>query len=184
MLEALIRTKDSASFDKRKGDVICLKLKEFSEWGAMEQRVHMVTDWEDSEIELEMRESFNKTGIPPVFITPYKKTSEQEVFDNNGNKIYSGEITITRSEQYFNLDTGEKLEKTSSQITQEFEENVEAIKAEVLKEKPKPEAEEQMTSEESQKVADEYSNYLLKLQKDLSKYNIKTQIIDGKLVRV
>ena len=52
MLEALIRTKDSVGLDKRRGDVICVKLKEFADWGSMEIRVHQPVNWIDDELSL------------------------------------------------------------------------------------------------------------------------------------
>ena len=143
----------------------------------------MVVDWEDEDKESEMRGILEKNGFPPVITTPYKKTSEQEVYDEFGNKIYFGEITITRSEKYFNIDTGEKLNKTESEISNEFNKNVEIIKQQILTEKPSPETPKEET-ENAEKIEQEYSSYLLKLQRDLMKYNIKTEIINGKLVRV
>tara|TARA_R100000315_G_C5226034_1_gene137091 strand:+ start:997 stop:1539 length:543 start_codon:yes stop_codon:yes gene_type:complete len=180
MLEALIRTKNSACADKRGGDVICVKLKEFADWGAMEQRVHMVLDWDDESLEESMRQQLGKTKSPPTVVTPYKEVENCTIFDNNGIKIYEGDVTKTRSKKYFNIELGEAKEKTDEEVSQEFESNKEFAKTECLKTKPGPPVGDETPIHNNQK----YLDYLDTLSEQLSRYGIKTEIIDGKLVRV
>lgn len=180
MLEALIRTKNSACADKRAGDVICVKLKEFADWGAMEQRVHTVLDWQDEELETAMREKLTETGVPPVRVTPYKECQYHSILNDDGNKIFEGEITKTRSKKYFNIELGQQEEKQESQILEEFEQNIQFTKNECLKDKPCPPIGNQITISNNE----QYLKYLEDMKINLSKYGIKTEIIDGKLVRV
>ena len=174
MLEALIRTKSSPCSDKRKGDVICIKLKELADWGAMERRVHMVVDWEDDELEFVMRKEGSTTAV-----TPYKTNEPCSIDNSTGEHLFYSKLTATRSKKYFDIDLGMQAEKDEKQISQEFEENKEFAKNQYLKEKPDP-------SIQSVSVADnkQYLEHLSNLQKELHKLGIKTEIIDGKLVRV
>ena len=66
MLSALIRRDNSEISDKRRGDVICVKLSEFAAWGKVESVVHHVTEWEDFDLEESMRQELESTGISPV----------------------------------------------------------------------------------------------------------------------
>jgi len=185
MLEALIRTKNSPCSDKRAGDVICVKLKELAEWGAMEKRVHDVVDWQDDELESSMRETFAKTGIGPIKVTPYKECENCIIFNDGGEtRIFEGEVTKTRSKKYFDFILQAQQEKSQEQILQEFEANKEFTKNEVLKEKPGVpiKIEEVQTYEKKQQ--EKYVGYLETLKGQLSKHGVKTEIIDGKLVRV
>jgi len=174
MLEALIRTKNSACSDKRQGDVICVKLKDFADWGAMERRVHMVVDWEDDYLENEMREK-NTTTV----VTPYKMNEQCSINDTKGNQIFYGSVTKTRSKKYFDIQLEIQKEKHEQDILKEFEENKEFIKSECLKKKPMPKIDSSSINDNA-----EYLDYLNKMQKHLSSLNIKTKIIDGKIVRV
>ena len=90
MLEALIRVNKDAKKDNKKGDVICVKLSELAEWGAEELKYHQVVRWFDDELEIKMRRDFEKTGIYPVEIAPYKELE--------------GNALKTRSRKYLNLD--------------------------------------------------------------------------------
>ena len=123
MLEALIRTKSSPCSDKRAGDIICVKLKEFADWGSMEIRVHKVVDWEDKELEKSMRDYFDLNGIFPVETTPYKIMEECVIKDQNGQEVYGGPVTKTRSIKYFDIEENTQKEKSSEQIGLEFEFN-------------------------------------------------------------
>ena len=156
MLEALIRTKDSGlNSDKRRGDIICVKLKLYSSaknWGQEERRVHRVIPYEDQELETKMMSEMSRTGITPVFITPYKKTEITELFDESGNSLGIFEITKTRSQKYLDIDSipeesdfkkiieagntqllrsGDLKDyfknKTEEEISQEFEQNKQAF---------------------------------------------------------
>ena len=109
MLEALIRTKDSHSSDKRLGDVICIKLQEFAGWSKFESSVHKVVEWEDSYLEKQMRLEFAETGLSPIATTPYLE------IDAGSN------ITKVRSKKYFDFDKNKPSMKTSLQIEEEFE---------------------------------------------------------------
>ena len=60
MLEALIRKESLPQSDKCAGDVICVKLKGHSDWGAMEKRVHAVVDWQDDNLEQKLLSSLNE----------------------------------------------------------------------------------------------------------------------------
>ena len=135
MLEALIRTKESKSSEKKLGDVICVKLKEFSDWGSMETRVHMVVDWEDSKLEKCMRNYFELNGI----FTPYKIVENCCLKDSGGNEIYNGPVIKTRSKKYFNIQEGCQKEKSIEQINLEFEFNKIIKLKDAIKSKPKPE---------------------------------------------
>tara|TARA_Y100000592_G_scaffold100649_1_gene181724 strand:+ start:3441 stop:3788 length:348 start_codon:yes stop_codon:yes gene_type:complete len=112
MLSALIRRNDSEISDKRRGDVICVKLSEFAAWGKVESVVHHVTEWEDFDLEESMRQELESTGISPVRTTPYK------IIDNETN------TTKTRSEKYFDFLSGEQRDKTTEQIESEFQTNI------------------------------------------------------------
>jgi len=184
MLEALIRTKNSPCADKRRGDVICVKLKAFADWGAMERRVHAVADWEDEELESSMRDSLAKTGVAPIKVTPYKECEYCNIFSDDENKIFEGNITKTRSKKYFDFILQAQQEKSQEQISQEFESNKEFTKNEILKEKPGLTIEAEEIKIVKKEEEEEYSSYLDTLKEQLSKYNIKTEIINGKLVRV
>jgi len=118
MLEALIRTKKSKSSEKKLGDVICLKLKEFADWGSMEIRVHNVVDWQDEELEKLMREKLEITGIPQVLTTPYKQV-EHTLVDEN----MSMTVTRTRSSKFFDFDSNQQKVKTEEEILTEFQIN-------------------------------------------------------------
>ena len=139
MLEALIRTKEFKSSEKKLGDVICVKLKEFADWGSMETRVHMVVDWEDPELEKRMRNYFESNGIFPVETTPYKIIEHCCLKDSGGNEIYNGPVIKTRSKKYFNIQEGCQKQKSSEQINLEFESNKFIKLKDVIKSKPKPE---------------------------------------------
>ena len=180
MLEALIRTKSSPCSDKRAGDIICVKLKEFADWGSMERRVHMVSDWNDEALELSMRGEFEKTKVPPIVVTPYKECEHCIILDEEGKKIFEGNVTKTRSKKYFNIDLETQEEKNESEVSQEFEQNKEFARSESLKQKPGPPIGQDVPVSNNE----QYLDYLNSLQKQLSKFNIETQIIDGKLVRV
>ena len=159
------------------GDVICVKLKDFADWGAMERRVHMTVDWRDEDLENQMRED----GLTTI-ITPYKTTEECAVYsDENENQIFFGNVTKSRSVKYYNIELGIQSEKTDSEILEEFEKNKEFVKNEIIREKPSPESVLRGAPIEDNEA---YTNYLIKLKEDLSKLNIVTEIIDGKLVRV
>ena len=157
MLEALIRTKDSVGLDKRRGDVICVKLKEFADWGSMEIRVHQPVNWIDDELESRMKKELKKTGLPPTSITPYKESEEVKFSDESGEIFAKTEVTKTRSKKYFDfdsiLDTNLKnkifeneeavyLEefhiksKTEEQINLEFMSNKKLMRTEMLKNTP------------------------------------------------
>lgn len=135
MLEALIRTRESNISDKCRGDVICVKLKEHADWGSMEIRIHKVVDWDDSELEQSMREQLNKTGIPPVLITPYKESEYTEITEN-GHVLSEENVTKTRSRKYFDLDSNEQKVKSEEAVNTEFEINKVTIKKETLRVKP------------------------------------------------
>lgn len=90
MLEALIRVNKDAKKDKKRGDVICVKLSELAEWGTEELKYHQAVRWFDDELEIKMRRDFEKTGIYPVEIAPYKE--------------FQGNVLKTRSRKYLNLD--------------------------------------------------------------------------------
>jgi len=136
MLEALIRVNKDAKKDKKRGDVICVKLSEQAEWGHEERRYHQVVRWFDDALELKMREDFENTGIYPVEITPYKE-SENGVLKTRSKKylnmdlidstlleeILSNEITIfpeMLDDDMIKLATSEKSEE---QINLEFKKN-------------------------------------------------------------
>ena len=135
MLQALIRTKESNSSDKCRGDVICIKLKEHADWGSMEIRIHKVVDWEDDELERLMRGQLDKTGIPPVLITPYKESEYTEIIEN-GQVLSEENVTKTRSRKYFDLDLNQQKVKSDEIVNTEFEINKATIKKETLKVKP------------------------------------------------
>lgn len=137
MLQALIRTQESNKSDKRRGDVICIKLKEYADWGSMEIRIHKVVNWEDDELEESMRGQFDNTGIPPVFTTPYKETEYTELTEN-GQVISEEIITKTRSRRYFDLESNEQKIKSDERVHTEFELNKARAKIEILKSKPSP----------------------------------------------
>jgi len=180
MLEALIRTKNSPCSDKRAGDIICVKLKEFADWGAMEKRVHMVLDWQDEDLESTMTANLQETKVAPIVVTPYKELEHCSIFNEEGDKIFDGEVTKTRSKKYFNIESGVQAEKSESEILQEFEDNKIFAINESRKEKPGP----QIGDEVPVSNNEQYLEYLQSLKENLSKYNIITEIIDGKLVRV
>ena len=99
MLQALIRTKNSSSYDgKRRGEVICVKLKEFADWGGMEIRVHQPVDWIDSELEDEMRLEYNKTGIAPIRLTPYVDEEEVEFINTSGFLL--ARVSVIKNQRY------------------------------------------------------------------------------------
>jgi len=135
MLQALIRTKESNSSDKCRGDVICIKLKEHADWGSMEIRIHKVVDWEDDELEQSMRSQFDETGIPPVLITPYRESEHTELTEG-GRVISEDVVTKTRSRKYFDLDLNEQKVKSEEVVNIEFELNKARVKKETLKAKP------------------------------------------------
>ena len=105
MLEALIRTKNSRAYDKGPGDVICIKLEGFADWGSMETRVHQVVPWIDDELELQLREEIKKTGTVDARITPYKQVETVDFVNYRGDLICSKEVTKTRSYKYFNIES-------------------------------------------------------------------------------
>lgn len=174
MLEALIRKKNSGGLDKFPGDVICVKLKEFADWGATEVRVHKVVDWEDSELESLMRSELNNSGSPPVRITPYKILEQCEILNDEGVCIHKGSVTKTRSKKYFNFSKNNQDEKTEKDIEEEFEKNKLNIKAEILKDKPSPPNKTKVMPEEEEKVLNTYV-------KALKSIGIKSGIVDGKI---
>ena len=137
MLQALIRTKESNSSDKCRGDVICIKLKEHADWGSMEIRIHKAVDWEDEELEQSMRSQFDETGIAPVLITPYRESEYTELTES-GQVISEDAVTKTRSRKYFDLDSNEQKVKSDEKVGTEFELNKFRAKTEILKAKPSP----------------------------------------------
>ena len=144
----------------------------------------MVVDWEDAELESSMRGELSKTGVATTVITPYKNETPCFLYDDDGSKIFSGTITKTRSEKYFDMDLGVPSEKSENQVSQEFEENKIFVKDEIVKEKPTAQHEQfVIDSALQEEAATAYSEYLHRMQADLAKYGIPTQIIDGKLVR-
>ena len=159
MLEALIRTKGSSFSEKNKGDVICLKLKEFADWGSMEIRVHKVVDWEDSDVEKSMRNYFELNGILPIETSPYKVVEHCIIENENGDQIYNGPITKTRSKKYFDIEENSQKEKSSEQIGLEFQFNKLIKLNEINKKKPNAtrefssiEIEEQILRQNAEKV--------------------------------
>ena len=111
MLEALIRTKDGDMSNKRAGDVICIKLQEFSGWSYFERSVHKVVEWEDQELEKTMREELSKTGLSPIATTPYME------IDSDSS------LVKTRSSMYFDFNDNKPTTKTPEQVSSEFEMN-------------------------------------------------------------
>tara|TARA_B100000287_G_scaffold429031_1_gene481535 strand:+ start:409 stop:1035 length:627 start_codon:yes stop_codon:yes gene_type:complete len=203
MLEALIRTKDSENSDKCCGDVICLKLKEHSDWGALERRVHQVVDWEDEQIESQMRADFKNTGVPPVLITPYKEVENTTIYDDDGFKIAEKQVTKTRSKKFFNINkiADESLkakiqgdfeevvldnnmglieDKSEQQILDEFIFNKNAERLHAIQNKINYILE---SKKDRKQLNDLNLNYLRKQLWLLRKRGVNADIVDGKIVR-
>jgi len=185
MLEALIRTKKSIAPNKLRGDVICLKLKEFADWGSMEIRIHQPCPWVDERLEKLMREELDRSGIPPTEITPYKQSESVDFLNYYGELSCRKEVTKTRSRVYLNIDaiTNEHLkrdvinddlavdlykvvgidivsyiqEKTEEQINKEFNYNKILVQKEIDKIKPTPLKKETVSIDE-EKLLEYYRN--------------------------
>ena len=197
MLEALIRTKHSASSDKRRGDVICVKLQEFADWGSMEIRAHQPILWLDDDLEFEMRQELEKTGIAPISITPYKEEVLVEFIGESGLLIAEKNITTTRSRKYFDIDSIEDINlrnmiigdgvavelgdvseliktKTQEQVDEEFEFN-KNNEREIIQRKLR-----NSDIDETQEII----KVLTKIQQELKEDGVSIDLIDGKFVEV
>jgi len=172
MLEALIRKKESGGLDKFQGDVICVKLKELSDWGATEIRVHKVVEWQDEELENSMREELAIRGASPVRITPYKILEKCEILDDKGQSIYNGDVTKTRSSKYFNIDSGKQEEKSAERIQKEFELNKRKLKEDILKDKPAVKQENKSISDDEKQILDKYVEALKSI-------GVTSDVVDG-----
>jgi len=199
MLQALIRTKDSSSYDgKRRGDVICVKLKEFAYWGALEIRVHQPVDWIDEELESEMRLEYSNTGSAPVRITPYSESEEVEFINTSGYRLAKVDVAKTRSRKYLDIDAiqdiniknqvignGAAVEingfesliknKTEEQILEEFESN---------KSETRKLLEKRMSDKDNITDTQEIIKALNKIKKQLELDGVSIEIIDGKFLEV
>tara|TARA_R110000824_G_scaffold97267_1_gene232303 strand:+ start:2451 stop:3047 length:597 start_codon:yes stop_codon:yes gene_type:complete len=196
MLSALIRTKSPMASEKRRGDVICIKLFELADWGGMEIRVHQPTMWVDSELENEMRLEFEKTGIPPVRITPYKQEQTVEFIGESGLTIARKKVVKTRSSKYLDIDsiedtntknliigdgvaysltdaTGLIKDKTEEQIEEEFEFNKNVQR----------EAVERMMNNDKD-PSSEIIKILSKIKRELKEDGVSIDIVDGKFMEV
>ena len=196
MLSALIRTKSPIASEKRRGDVICVKLSELADWGSMEIRVHQPTMWVDSELEDEMRLEFEKTGIPPVRITPYKQEELVHFIGESGLTIARKKVVKTRSSKYLDIDSIEDIntrnlitgdgvaydlgdatmlikDKTEEQIKEEFEFN-KSVERESI--------ERMMKNNTGQSY--EIIKVLSKIKKELKEDGVSIDIVDGKFMEV
>ena len=174
MLEALIRKKENGGLDKFQGDVICVKLKELADWGATEIRVHKVVEWKDEDLENSMRNELKFKGAAPVRVTPYKILEKCEIFNEEGQCIYDGDITKTRSIKYFFLQSNKQEEKSTKKIQAEFDLNKQKIKKEILKNKPSPSPtqKEKVMSEEERQILKKYVEALKAI-------GVSSDVIDG-----
>jgi len=111
-LEALIRVRQEASFHKRSGDVICIKLKEHADWGKEEVKFHQAVPWFDEKLESKMRREWLETGIFPVAVTPYK--IDEKFYLKYRKKTYEKSILKTRSYKYFDI----------NELTEEIRQNI------------------------------------------------------------
>ena len=170
MLEALIRKENSPESDKCRGDVICVKLKEFASWGLMEREVHAVVDWRDEELEKRMLQIFETSDDPPVAITPYKQ--EKSVSFGAESLI----VTETRSSKYFDLKTKKQKNKTAKQIKKEFNSNKKNAIEQYCKKKPvnKP-IPIKKKSNDDLKILQVYVD-------QLESYGVKASIVDNQIV--
>ena len=199
MLQALIRTKNSSSYDgKRRGDVICVKLKEFANWGGMEIRVHQPVDWIDSELEDEMRLEYNETGVEPIRLTPYAEEEEVEFINTSGFLLARVNVTKTRSRKYLDIDSIEDInlknqvigdgaaaelndfeslikDKTEEQISEEFQSN---------KSETRKLLEKRMADKDEVTETQEIIKALNKIKKQLQLDGISIDIVDGKFLEV
>ena len=199
MLQALIRTKDSSSYDgKRRGDVICVKLKEFADWGAVEIRVHQPVDWIDADLESEMRSEYSETGIAPIRITPYLHKEEVEFIGTSGVVLARFDVTKTRSTKYLDIDSIENTniknqvigdgaavelngyehlikDKTTEELFEEFESN---------KSQTRRLLEGRMADKAEITETEEIIKALNTIKKQLRLDGISIDIIDGKFVEV
>ena len=149
MLQALIRTSKD-SLGKRRGDVICVKLKEYADWGSEELKFHQPVDWKDEDLENKMREHLkcNFGGFPVVSL-PYKLVSETEVCKTRSSKFFDFEKLedfklkerIISNDQEVKAEEIEQhvtsvciREKTEKEIEEEFQENKSLVETYVLQE--------------------------------------------------
>jgi hypothetical protein len=197
MLSALIRTKSPVASEKRRGDVICVKLYELADWGGMEIRVHQPCMWVDESLENEMRSEFKKTGIPPVRITPYKREALVEFIGESGLTMAIKNVIKTRSSKYLDIDSIEDIntknqiigngiafelgdvtelikDKTQAQIEEEFKFN----------KNNEREAIERIISGSNKNDAHKIIKQLSKIRKELEDDGVDIDIIDGKFVEV
>lgn len=171
MLEALIRKESLPQSDKCAGDVICVKLKGHSDWGAMEKRVHAVVDWQDDNLEQKLLSSLNENKEATVIITPYKQ--EKKVSFGIDSLI----VTKTRSTKYFDFDTGKQREKSQEQIELEFKNNkLNSIKL-YYTNKPVFQIKKKDTNDKFEKI-----KILQIYVEQLRDYGVHATIIDGEIV--
>ena len=199
MLQALIRTKDSSSYDgKRRGDVICVKLKEFADWGALEIRVHQPVNWIDADLEAEMRLEYSNTGFAPVRITPYAESEEVEFINTSGYRLAKVDVAKTRSRKYLDIDSIQDIniknqvigngaaveindfeslikDKTEEQILEEFESN---------RSETRKLLEKRMADKDKITDTQEIIKALNKIKKQLELDGVSIEIIDGKFLEV
>lgn len=133
MLEALVRTSQDIP-PRRRGDIICVKLKSHAEWGKEECRFHQPINLEDAELEQKIIDAQNSFG-GFVFLThPYEeKTDEGQIktmsstffdFDKISDLDLKTKI-LSNTEKVFPEDITDNFvrQKTEEEINIEFEEN-------------------------------------------------------------
>ena len=159
MLQALIRTSEDTP-GKRRGDVICIKIKEYADWGSEELKFHQPVDWEDQDLEKKMKEHLKcNFGGFPIVALPYKKTKPVDVFSiipykNSGHKKISEiEVCTTRSSKFFDFEKLGDFKLKERIISNDQEVKAEEIEQHVasacIREKTEKEIEEEFQENKS-----------------------------------
>jgi len=106
-LVALIRTSPDGNYDKRQGDVICVKLAEHASWGKKDIAYHQPIPWDDDNLKQIMETSIANNENPyaePIICLPYKQVAESITITGDYDTIGPVDVTKTRSSKYFNID--------------------------------------------------------------------------------
>ena len=105
-LVALIRTSPDGNYDKRQGDVICVKLAEHASWGKKDLSYHQPIPWDDDNLKQIMENSIANNEQPysePIICLPYKQVAKSITITGDYDPIGPVDVTKTRSSKYFNI---------------------------------------------------------------------------------
>jgi len=202
-LEALIRTSPDGDYDKRQGDVICVKLAEKASWGYQELRYHQPIPWDDDNLKQILESSSeHQPYSEPVIALPYKQVSEPTMISGDyGVQIGPVSVTKTRSSKYFNInniqDTNLKANVFNNDSVVTLEDFTEEVLLSCTVVKTEPEINQEYEANKasyfnmaktpnpgytSPAIAAEEQETLSRYVRNLKHYyNVDAKIIDGKI---